>query len=645
MNEPSAPKVAPFGSWLSPITAERLGGDAVRLSGCASDGDDRYWLEGRASEGGRSVLARCDGGGARVDITPAPFNVRSRVHEYGGNPYVVADQTVWFVNFKDQQIYTVHGTGTPSVLTACPTERFVDMHYDATRRRLICIGESHHDGAKEPKNYIASVDIDTGEVQPLCEGADFYASPCVSPDGRQLAWLSWDHPNMPWDETTLWLAHIDSEGRVTQPRRVAGGNEVSVFQPHWSPSGVLHFISDESGWWNIYRSDDDAYRIVCQMERDFGRGQWQFGMRTFGFVSAEQLVVSYVEGGEWRLATLSASDGQMTPVQTPYTDFDGIEVQAGSVLCTAGSAQVPTSVVEIDLAQARTEVHRVSNDIEFARGFLSDPEAVTYATSNGDQAHGFYYAPCNADFCGPQDERPPLLVLGHGGPTSATSTSLSLAVQYWTSRGFAVLDVNYRGSTGYGRHYRNLLRGQWGVYDVDDCVHGALALADRGLADRNRLAIRGGSAGGYTALAALTFHDVFAAGASYYGISELEVLAKETHKFESRYLDSLIGPYPERKDLYEARSPINFTEQLTCPIIFFQGLRDEVVPPNQAEMMVAALRNKGVPVAHLTFPDEGHGFRAASTIKQTLESELVFYGRIFGFQPAGSLVALEIDGL
>ncbi|MEM7252805.1 MAG: prolyl oligopeptidase family serine peptidase [Pseudomonadota bacterium] len=639
-------KVAPFGSWVSPITADRLGGAALRLSSVAFDGDDRYWLEGRAAEGGRTALVRRGSEAAPIDVTPAPFNVRSRVHEYGGLPYVVADGEIWFVNFRDQQIYRTTALGTePMQLTHAPEYRFADLILDRARQRLIAIAERHTGEGGEPENLLVSIGIDDGALRTLAAGDDFYAHPVMRPDGSELAWLSWSHPNMPWDETKLWVAPVATTGELATPRMAGGGNQVAVFQPEYSPNGRLFFVSDESGWWNLYCLEDNNPRPIAPMPHDFGRALWQFGMRTYGFISESRLLASYIEHGAWSLTEIDLANGKHRSVDSPFTDFDGIRIRGERLLSVAGNASEPSQVAEIDLSTGNLTTHQIATNASFAAGYLSTPEAVSFQTSDDQQAHGFFYPPYNQDYSGPDAEKPPLLVVGHGGPTSATSTSLNLSLQFWTSRGFGVLDVNYRGSTGYGREYRNRLRGQWGIYDVADCVHGALFLSDRGAADRDRLAIRGGSAGGYTALAALTFHDVFAAGASYYGISELEVLAKETHKFESRYLDSLIGPYPERRDLYESRSPINFTENLTCPIIFFQGLRDEVVPPNQAEMMVNALRDKRLRVAHLTFPDEGHGFRAAATIKQTLESELVFYGRIFGFEPAGALPALDIFGL
>ena len=624
----------PYGSWPSPITPERLSQQVLRLSSCALAKGSRYWLEGRAAERGRNVLVRKSADARVVDMTPPPYDVRSRVHEYGGNPYVVADSTIWFVNFRDQQIYVQTENEAPQALTAQVNERFTDMILDLKRQRIICVAESHAIPGREPENFLTSVDLRSGELRRLCTGEDFFSNPVLSPDGMKLAWLSWRHPNMPWDETTLWVGEINHEGEIANHRVLAGGEQISIFQPQWSPEGMLYYISDKTQWWNLYCTDLFSHREVCAIERDFGRGQWQFGMRTYGFMSKSRLLASYVKGGQWCLGEIDTIQGTLRSISTDLTDFDSIQVDGSRLLCVASGVKTPTSIVEMAIETGDTEIHQVSNPVGFAREYLSIPQPITYPTSAGHEAHGFFYPPYNKDCTGPADELPPLLVIGHGGPTSATSTGLNLALQFWTSHGFGVLDVNYRGSIGYGREYRDLLRGQWGVYDVEDCVYGALALAELGKVDRTRLAIRGSSAGGYTALAALTFHDVFSAGASYYGISELETLAKETHKFESHYLDSLIGPYPECRELYIARSPIHFTAQFTCPIIFFQGLRDEIVPPKQAEIMVNALRNKGLSVTYHTFPDEGHGFRAAETIKQTLEAELAFYGQTWGFIPA-----------
>ena len=519
------------------------------------------------------------------------------------------------------------------------------MVLDAGRARLICVREDHSVDGAEPINSLVSVHLDNGRVQVLAEGHDFYASPTLNGDGRRLAWITWDHPDMPWDASRLWQAALDDDGGLDETVCVAGGDGVSVFQPLYRADGVLFFVADAHGWWNLHRYDGERVHCVLPMQAEFGRPQWQFGMSTYGFDGDRRIVCCFGENGFWRLGVHGDEGDDLTVVETVFTDIQSIAVGGGQVLVIAGSPTRTSAVARLDSRSGAVTVLRESASAQFDEALVSAPEAIRFETDDGEHAHGFYYAPCNPQYRGPDGELPPLIVIGHGGPTGATSATLSLALQYWTSRGFAVLDVNYRGSTGYGRAYRELLNGRWGVADVRDCINGARHLAAEGKADGSRLIIRGSSAGGYTTLAALTFHDDFAAGASYYGISDLETLAEDTHKFESRYLDRLIGPYPEARDVYAARSPIHAVAQLSCPVIFFQGLDDRVVPPSQAECMVDALRAKGLPVAYLAFEGEQHGFRKADTIERTLQSELSFYGRVFGFAPAGELPELRIDNL
>ena len=676
----TGPVVAPFGSWRSPITTDLIVGDTIGLSAVAWDGETIYWTEARPAEGGRVVLVRRDPGGSVADVTPAPYNVRSRVHEYGGGSFTIAAGVVYFVNFADQRIYRQRPGEAPTAVTADGPWRFADIVVDTTHDRLICIREDHG-GAGEPTNALVAVlslsatggsatggsatggsatggsatggsatggsatggsgrAASAGEV--LADGHDFFASPCLAPDGQRLAWLSWDHPNMPWDGTTLWCAGLDAAGRPCGIERIAGGPAESVFQPAWSAAGQLHYVSDrDDGWWTLYRAG--AAASLCAMAAEFGLPQWVFGMATYGFAGDGRIVASYTQDGLSHLGTIG--DARLVPLETPYTDISGPKACGNQVVFIGASATRPTAVVRLDLATGATQEIKASTTVALDPGDLSTPRPMAFPTTDDATAHGFYYPPANRAFTGPEGAAPPLMVRGHGGPTGATSAAFSLSLQYWTSRGFAVLDMNYRGSTGYGRAYREALYGVWGEADVDDCVAGALTLADQGLADRARLAIRGGSAGGYTTLAALTFRDVFAAGASHYGIGDLMALARETHKFESRYLDRLIGPLPAAVDLYHRRSPLNYPERLDCPVIFLQGLDDKVVPPNQAETMVAALKAKGVPVAYLAFAGEGHGFRKAENVKRALEAELYFYGRVFGFRPADDLAPVEIANL
>jgi dipeptidyl aminopeptidase/acylaminoacyl peptidase len=521
------------------------------------------------------------------------------------------------------------------------------MILDAQRERLICVREEHLQDGREPTNSLVGVDLRDGAVTILAEGHDFYASPCMSPDAKRLAWMSWDHPDMPWDSSALWLARLAADGTPAPAERLAGGNGASVFQPAFRDDGELFFVADPDGWWNLHHWDDGAIRCLLPMRAEFARPQWQFAMSTYGFDADGRIICCYSQGGFWHLARLNTDDGALEAIHTGFTDIQAIAVAGDRTLLIGGGGTRTAVVATLDAANGASTVLRESAPRTFAEDYVSVPEAITFATGDGEQAHAFYYPPRNPEYRARDDERPPLIVIGHGGPTGACSATLNLALQFWTSRGFAVLDVNYRGSTGYGRTYRELLAGRWGIADVEDCINGARHLVSTGRADAARLAIRGSSAGGYTTLAALTFHDVFAAGASYYGVSDLETLARDTHKFESRYLDRLIGAYPQERDRYVARSPIHAVERLSCPVIFFQGLEDKVVPPSQAERMVEALRAKGLPVAYLAFEGEQqqHGFRKADTIERTLQAELGFYARVFGFAPADALPALAIDNL
>jgi dipeptidyl aminopeptidase/acylaminoacyl peptidase len=638
-------KTAPYGEWESPITAAALSAASVRLSGLAIDGPDVYWVEGRPAEKGRNVLVRRTSDGAITDVTPAPYDVRTRVHEYGGGAYAVAGGEIWFSHFVDGRLHRVTPGGTPEPLTAPGPWRYADIVRDAPRNRLLCVRESHAEPEREPVNELVAVDCATGAVSVLAGGHDFYSNPRLSSDGGRIAWLTWDHPNMPWDGTELWVAAVDAEGRPIDPERVAGGAIESVFQPEWGSDGKLYFVTDREGWWNLHCHDGQRASCLYRADLEFARPQWVFGQTTFGVESERRIVCAFAERGMWRFGTIDPAIGQLTPIPTEFTDISEIAVEGGEVALIAASPWRASAVALIDPDTGKVRLLRESATLDVPAPYISPPEPIEFPTGSGQSAHAFWYAPRNPAFRAPDGERPPLIVMAHGGPTGATTPSLTLATQYWTTRGFAVLDVNYRGSTGYGRAYRDLLRGQWGVADVEDCVNGALRLVGLGRADEKRLAIRGGSAGGFTVLCALTFFDAFRAGASYYGIGDLEALARDTHKFESRYEESLVGPYPARKDLYERRSPIHYVDRLSCPVIFFQGLEDKVVPPNQAEAMVAALRAKGLPVAYIAFAGEQHGFRRAETIVRAREAELYFYGKVFGFTPADAIEPVPIENL
>jgi dipeptidyl aminopeptidase/acylaminoacyl peptidase len=611
-------------------------------------GDDVYWIEMRPSERGRQVIVRRSATGEMSDLNPPEFNARTRVHEYGGGDYLIHDSTVYFSNFEDQQLYQQAAGGAPKRITNESNHdqlRYADAVMDGARNRLITVREDHRQQDREAQNTIAAVAIDGNSETVLVSGNDFYSSPRVSPDGSQLAWLTWNHPNMPWDGCELWIADMAADGSLSNHRLIAGGLRESIFQPEWSPDGTLYFVSDRSGWWNIYRAAGDGTECLCAMEAEFGVPQWVFGLSAYAFESAERIVCTFAEKGLWELGAIDTRTRSFERIDTGFTDIFYVQATTGRAVFIAGSPREPLSIIEMNLKSLETKVLQRGANLEIDEGYISEPEVIEFPTENGLTAYGFYYAPKNLDFDGPADEKPLLLVKSHGGPTSAAVAIVMPTIQYWTSRGIAVLDVNYGGSTGYGREYRERLRGNWGIVDVDDCVNGAKFLAGRGDVDADRTVIDGGSAGGYTTLCALTFRDYFKAGASYYGVSDLEALEVDTHKFESRYSRSLVGPYPERKDLYFERSPIHFTNQLSCPLIFFQGLEDKVVPPNQAEMMVDALRDKRLPVAYVAFEGEQHGFRRAENIKRSLDGELYFYSRVFGFELAEPVEPVTIENL
>lgn len=653
------PSVAPFGSWSSPVDAAAVARTGRRLAFPALAGDGAvWWLEGRPSEGGRAVLMRRPPGGDPEAAVGEATNVRTRVHEYGGGAWcLVEPERFLFVEFADQRIYSQRLGEEPVAISPEPPSpgalRYADLRPTRDGLGVVCVRERDREGG-EPANEIVLLPVDgAGEPRVLASGRDFYSFPRLSPDGGWLAWTCWDHPNMPWDGTELWVAPLADSG---EERLVAGGAEESVFQPEWSPDGHLHFASDRDGWWNLYRAGDPGGQLsgeegtlvqMTEEQADFAHPQWLFGGATFGFLDSGAIVCVRTRGAEEQLALLQPSGWEPADLGLAFTDFGfpALSVRGERVAFAAASPETETAVVVHDVASGETEVVRTSSDEPVDPAYVSRPQPIEFPTGEGETAYGFYYPPANPEFEAPDGERPPLIVESHGGPTSHVTPALSREFVYWTSRGFGVVDVNYRGSSGYGRAYRNRLRGEWGVVDSEDCVRAALHLAERGEVDGGRLAIRGGSAGGYATLCALTFHDAFAAGASYYGVADAESLAGDTHKFESRYLDLLIGPYPEQAELYRERSPINHVDRLQVPVILFQGLEDRVVPPNQAEQMAAALERNGVPHAYLPFEGEQHGFRKAETNIRCLESELYFYGRIMGFEPAGDPAPVEITGL
>jgi dipeptidyl aminopeptidase/acylaminoacyl peptidase len=634
-------RTAPCGSWKSPITSDLIVSETIHFGQTCRDGEELYWIELRPREKGRCVIVRRAPDGTCVDVNPAPFNARTRVHEYGGGAYLVADGITYFSNFADQRLYRQRRARAPEPLTPEEPWRFADAILDRGGNRLICIGEDHSSG-EEPSNALVSVSLESGAVEVLASGKDFYSSPRLSPDGRRLAWLEWNHPNMPWDGTELRVGELDG-GAITARALAAGGETESIFQPEWSPAGELHFVSDRSGWWNLYRQRHDRVEALAPMQAEFGAPQWGFGMSLYGF-DRDRIICAYNRDGRWGLARIDPGL-KFEPIELPCAEIFRVSVGPGSALLGVGSPTEQTAMVRLELDTQRLEVLRRDSAVTIDPGYLAIPQPIEFPADGGLSAHAIYYAPKNRDFAAPEGEKPPLLVMSHGGPTGAARSALNLEVQYWTSRGIAVVDVNYGGSTGYGRAYRERLNGNWGIVDMNDCASAALHLVRQGLADPARLAITGGSAGGYTTLCALTFRSEFRAGASHFGVSDLEALAKDTHKFESRYLDRLVGPYPQRRDLYVARSPIHHADRLSCPLILFQGLEDKIVPPEQSRKMFEAVRAKGLPVAYVAFAGEQHGFRQAANIKRTLDGELYFYSRIFGFELADPVEPLAIENL
>jgi len=650
--------ISPYGTWRSPLTASVVAAGGLRLGAVQREGDAIYWLEGRPLEGGRYALVGRGADGAIADVTPSDFNVRTRVHEYGGGAYIVRGGVVYCSNFADQRVYRIRPAQAPEPITPPGALMFADYELDAARDRLICVCEDES-GSGEAVNTLVSIPVGRSPtpnpqsaLTTLHSGYDFYSTPRLSLDGSRLAWLAWRHPNMPWDGTELWVADVDAKGALSNERLVAGRDAESIYQPGWGSDGALYFVTDRTGWWRLCRASGAQGAQVHEViqnppaDAEFGRPQWIFGTSTWAFAGPARLVVSYTRLGRWYLGRVDLATGQLSPLTPSIQPHEWLAASDTHVALVAQFDASPDTLVNVEIASGRIETIRAASALALDPGYVSVAEPIEFATDHGQTAHAFYYAPRNRDFEAPAGELPPLIAISHGGPTSTAHPTFNAGIEFWTSRGFAVVDVNYGGSTGYGRAYRERLNGQWGLVDVHDVINAARFLSRSGRADERRLIIRGGSAGGYTTLAALAFHpDIFKAGASYYGISDLEALEIDTHKFESRYSHSLIGPYPAAKEVYRERSPIHAVDRLACPLILLQGLEDKVVPPNQSEMMAAALRAKGLPVAYLAFEGEQHGFRKAATITRSLEGELYFYGAVFGFTPADPIDPVQIDNL
>ena len=628
--------IAPYGSWASSISAEIAAAAAISFSAVELDGADLYWLENRPAEAGRATLMRSNSAGEASEVTPASYSIRSTVHEYGGGAFTVAGGTLYFVNLHDQRIYLQERGRKPVPLTPDNAWRHADLHLDPARRRVLCVREDHSAG-REAENSIVSVQLDGSGERVLVAGNDFYSNPRLSADGTQLAYLTWNHPNMPWDGCELHVAPVDAQGSVGSGQRVAGGPAEAVFQPEWMADAGLLFASDPTGWWNLYIWRAGLTRGLRPMAAEFGRAMWSFGISTYGIPDEKRILCCYTQQGLDKLALLELASGSLTPIETPYTNVDFLRCRADGAAFVGSAPSLPPTLVTLDFRTNELRQVRRAFEPEIDAASVSPAASIQWLSGDGQQAHGLYYAPANAEFTAPAQDRPPLLVVSHSGPTSAAVPTLRYGVQYWTSRGFAVLEVNYRGSTGYGRRYRERLNGEWGVVDVDDCCSGALFLANQGLVDRARMAIKGSSSGGFTALACLAFRsEVFAAGIARYGVADLELLAEGQHKFESRSAIRLIGPYPARRELWQARSPLLHAENIRCGLLLLHGDDDRVVPATHSELIYEAVRSKGQPAAIVKFSGEGHGFRGALALRRAQEAEHYFLTAVFGLpRPVG----------
>jgi len=643
----SEKKTAQYGSWASPITPEMLlkGTVQMRNQMVRWDGADLYWSELRPYEGGRIVVCKRAADGTIGDVTPHGFNARSRVHEYGGGHYAVKNGTVFFTNFADQRLYRQDAGTPPRPITPEGGIRHADMVIDEKRGRVIAVREDHTGGG-EAVNTIVSIDLEgKGEPITLVEGSDFYSSPKLSNDGHRLAWQTWNHPHMPWDSSEVWIGELDSEGNLASRRRIAGGRDESVLQPEWSPSGELYFVSDRSDWWNLYRARGDGDEPVCRRAAEFAAPQWVFGQRWYAFNGPDEIICLFSDNTGGKLGRIDLNSGRFDQIDLFYTSLANLQVSGGKAAMYASSATLSERVLVVDLKTGGEQVVKTANPAHVESGYFSVPRSIEFLTEGGKTAHAFYYAPRNLEYEAPVGEKPPLIVHVHGGPTGGGAPNYPFEYQYWTSRGLAFVDVNYGGSAGYGRAYRQRLKGKWGVVDVDDCINAARYLAEKGMVDPDRISITGGSAGGFTVLLSLTKRDFYDAGASHFGIGNLELFEDTTHKFESRYDAWLIGPYPERRDLYRERSAVHFADSLSAPVVLFQGLEDVIVPPSQAEAFVDACKKKNLPYAYVAFEGEQHGWRKDSTIKRALEGELYFLSRVFGFEPSDAIEPLEINNL
>jgi dipeptidyl aminopeptidase/acylaminoacyl peptidase len=638
-----------YGSWISPITANKIVSGSVKLINIRCDNKKIYWDEVRANEKGRTQLLSIDNKKEIKEILTSDYNSRSKVNEYGGCSFSVRNNFFFFINFSDQRIYTISDNNEIIPITSISdNKRYIDIEIDEQREVIYCVQEEHT--KNEVIHRLIQIDLNNkAKEKVIAEGYDFYSSVKLSPDGKRLCFICYNLPNMPWDGTDLFLCDLNDKGEITNKKKIAGGKDESICQPKWSKDGSLFFISDRTNWWNLYRYKNDLLENVFPVEAEIGYPDWIFGISTYCFVGdkkREKIVCKLIKNAVSELVLLDVDKKISKKIETPFSDFMSLQSFDENKIVFIGASQtVPSAIILWDLVNGTHEIIKESQQVKIDGKYLSEPQEICFPTDTNKKAYGFYYPPKNGDYLPEKKELPPLIVISHGGPCSHTTNVLNLEVQFWTSRGFAVVDVNYRGSTGFGRKYRKELLGNWGIVDVEDCINAAKYLIKKGLVDKKRLIIRGGSAGGYTTLAALVFKDFFQAGASYYGVSDLEALTLQSHKFESKDIGNLVAPYPEKKQVYYDRSPIHHVEKLTCPVIFFQGGQDKVVLPNQSEKMFEALKKRNIPTAYVFFKTEGHGFRQAENRKKALENELYFYSKVFNFSIKEKIDSVKIEGM
>lgn len=622
----SAIYATPFGLWNSPVTAENVAKGSLYIQNIKVEGTNTYLSVMRPENKGKSTIMRIDLEGDCKDMTPSDFDVRTFVHEYGGGAFTVFNGTIYASRGSDNQIYIIRDDEDPKQLTHSPHLRFSDMHISPWG--LIAVTEKHEENAPV-ENFLSLINLNDGNVKKIASGYDFYSSPALSKDGKKIAWISWNHPEMPWTNTELWVAEFGEGGHLENQKKVRGSQE-SFFQPQWGSDHFLYFVTDkDQGYWNIHRYKEGQIENLIPMKAEVAVPLWNFDLSTYALTD-KKIFFSFNQEGKWHLGAFDLQSHQWTEIPTSGSVIYQLRAGNHFVRFLEQYPEKEKALLQLDDQEGYPLSVIYSQITYLDNGYISIPQHISFPSKNR-QAYGFYYPPQNFHYKNPSDEKPPLIVTIHGGPTSQTMGTFDLAKQFWTTRGYAILDVNYGGSTGYGRDFRNLLNHQWGIVDVEDAVNGALFLVKHGLADENRLTIRGGSSGGYTTLAALSFTNTFKAGASYYGISDIVALTKDTHKFEKTYVDLLIGKYPEEKKIWEERSPINSVDQIKAPLILFQGEEDKVVPKNQSMMIYDALKKKGIYTELYIYPEEDHGFRQSKNIIDALKKEEAFYQKVFNF--------------